>query len=49
MAMKIFRRKNNKNEFLELLPQAIASLTKILLNPSLEKTMMTSMQMKGLR
>ncbi|MBA2406787.1 MAG: cyclic beta 1-2 glucan synthetase, partial [Chitinophagales bacterium] len=31
--MKIFRRKNNKNEFLELLPQAIASLTKNIIEP----------------
>ena len=32
-AMKIFRRKNNKNEFLELLPHAIAMLKKNIIEP----------------
>jgi cyclic beta-1,2-glucan synthetase len=31
--MKVFRRKNNKNDFLELLPQAIARLKKNIIDP----------------
>ena len=31
--MKVLRRKNNKNDFLELLPQAIASLKKNIIEP----------------
>ena len=31
--MKIFRRKNNKSDFFELLPQAIARLRKNIIEP----------------